>query len=83
MVHTSAALEYVEHRILVKSYQTIPHYYPNFTLEFCAYCTGYDDTLVLMGFSFRPRLSDDRSSGAMHGGLRGLLGLDVSDSNGR
>lgn len=33
---------------------------------------------VLIGFSFNPMLSGERSSGAMQVGLRGLLGLPVN-----
>lgn len=33
---------------------------------------------VLIGFSFKPMLSGERSSGEMHDGLRGLLGLPLN-----
>ncbi|MFS7982631.1 hypothetical protein Hanom_Chr10g00965111 [Helianthus anomalus] len=37
-----------------------------------------DDTRVFIGFSFNPMLSGDSSSGEMHDGLNGLLGLPVN-----
>lgn len=37
-----------------------------------------DGSRVFIGFSFNPMLSGDRSSGEMHDGLNGLLGLPVT-----
>jgi len=41
------------------------------------YVQPFSETRVFMGFSFSPMLSGERSSGEMHDGLSGLLGLSL------
>jgi len=63
-----------------RSYKYVPRKYKRGSWGWGDCCQGlYSSgtvTRVLMGFSFNPRLSGDRSSGATQGGLSGLVGVE-------
>lgn len=50
----------------------------HFPHTFISTLKTYTETLVFIGLSFTPMLSGDKSSGEMHNGLRGLLGLPMN-----